>query len=277
MEPERRAPSSASTPEPAERRVAVASEKGGVGKTTLVLNLGLALARRGWRTLVVDTDPQGAISLSLNREVGATAGLAELASGAAGSADVVVETRLPELAFVPAGRKRVLPDQLAAGLDLLLASATGTYEVMLFDTASGLGDRTEAVLRRSSAVLVPVQAEPLSLRTLQATLDGLAALRAETGLELLGIVLTMVQSRDPVSLATVQEIWSRLPAEIVLDGFVPRDAAFLKASAHGVPVQLLSRRRPPAVASVFDRLAAELETRLKLERPGDDDVFPLVD
>ncbi len=260
-----------------ERRLAVASDKGGVGKTTVVLNLGLALARRGWRTLIVDADPQGAISLSLNREVGATAGLAELAARAADFAAVVVATKLPELAFVPAGRARVSVETLGGGLDALLAGAAGHWDVVIFDTASGLADRTEAVLRRVAAVLVPVQAEPLSLRTLQGTLDGLSAIREQTGLGLLGIVLTMVQSRDPVSLATVQEIWNRLPPEVVLDGFLPRDGAFLKASAHGVPVQLLSRRRPPAVASVFDRLAAEVETRLGLERPGEDDVVPLVD
>jgi chromosome partitioning protein len=260
-----------------ERRVAVASEKGGVGKTTVVLNLGLALARRGWRTLIVDTDPQGAISLSLNREVGATDGVAELGTQSAPVAGVVVGTKLAELSFVPAGRARATAEELARGLDALLAGVAGRFDVLLFDTASGLGDRTEAVLRRVASVLVPVQAEPLSLRTLQGTLDGLSAIRQETGLGLLGIVLTMVQSRDPISLATVQEVWNRLPAEVVLDGFLPRDPAFLRASAHGVPVQLLSRRRPPAVASVFDRLAAEVESRLALERPGEDDVLPLVD
>lgn len=276
MEPEAR-PMTSWAPPGGDRRVAVASEKGGVGKTTIVLNLGLALARRGWRTLIVDTDPQGAISLSLNREVGAAAGLAELAAGTANVEEIVVATKLPELAFVPAGRARGAAAELAAGLDRLLAATAGAWDVVLFDTASGLADRTAAVLRRVSSALVPVQAEPLSLRTLEATLDGLSAIRGETGLGLLGIVLTMVQSRDPISLATVQEVWNRLPPEVVLDGFVPRDPAFLKASAHGVPVQLLSRRRPPAVASVFDRLAAEVESRLGLERPGEDDVSPLVD
>jgi chromosome partitioning protein len=277
MEPETR-PMTTWAPLPGgERRVAVASEKGGVGKTTLVLNLGLALARRGWRTLIVDTDPQGAISLSLNREVGATAGISELALGAASFDDVVVGTKLPELSFVPCGRARTRIEEMASGLDTLLAGVAGRFDLVLFDTASGLGDRTETVLRRVSSVLVPVQAEPLSLRTLQGTLDGLSAIREETGLGLLGIVLTMVQSRDPISLATVQEIWNRLPPEVVLDGFLPRDPVFLKASAHGVPVQLLSRRRPPAVASVFDRLAAEVESRLGLEHPGEDDVVPLVD
>ncbi len=276
MEPETR-PMTSWAPPGGDRRVAVASEKGGVGKTTIVLNLGLALARRGWRTLIVDTDPQGAISLSLNREVGAAAGLAELAAGTANVEEIVVATKLPELAFVPAGRARGAAAELAAGLDRLLAATAGAWDVVLFDTASGLADRTAAVLRRVSSALVPVQAEPLSLRTLEATLDGLSAIRGETGLGLLGIVLTMVQSRDPISLATVQEVWNRLPPEVVLDGFVPRDPAFLKASAHGVPVQLLSRRRPPAVASVFDRLAAEVESRLGLERPGEDDVSPLVD
>lgn len=256
--------------------LAVASEKGGVGKTTVVLNLGLALARRGWRCLIVDTDPQGAISLSLDRDAGAAAGLAELAAGTASFEEVRVETKIPELSFIPVGSGRSDGEQLARALDRVLELAAESTDLILFDTASGLGGSTAAVLRRSANVLVPVQAEPLSLRTLKGTLERLAELREEAGLDLLGVVLTMVQSSDPVSLASVQEVWSVLPSRIVFDGFLPRDPAFLKASAYGVPVQLLSRRRPPAVAAVFESLAGEVEERLGLDPGREDDVVPLL-
>jgi chromosome partitioning protein len=256
--------------------LAVASEKGGVGKTTVVLNLGLALARRGWRTLVVDTDPQGAISLSLDRDARASAGLAELADGTATFEEVRVETKVPELSFVPIGAVHRDSERLGRALDRVLELASDSYDLILFDTASGLGGHTSAVLKRTAQVLVPVQAEPLSLRTLKGTLDRLAELREECGLQLLGVVLTMVQSSDPVSLASVQEVWSVLPARIVFDGFLPRDPAFLKASAYGVPVQMLSRRRPPAVAAVFESLAGEVEDRLGLDTAKEDDVVPLL-
>jgi chromosome partitioning protein len=257
-------------------KLAVASEKGGVGKTTVVLNLGLALARRGWRTLIVDTDPQGAISLSLDRDARATAGLSELADGTSRFEDVRVETKIPELSFVPVGGDPLEREALGTALDHVIEAASDDHDVILVDTASGLGGRTATVLQRVAHVIVPIQAEPLSLRTLKGTLDRLAKLRDESSLDLLGIVLTMVQSSDPVSLASVQEVWSVLPARVVFDAFVPRDPAFLKASAYGVPVQMLSRRRPPAVAAIFESLAGEVEARLGLDPSGEDDVVTLL-
>jgi chromosome partitioning protein len=92
--------------------------------------------------------------------------------------------------------------------------------------------------------------------------------------ELAGLVLTMLQSRLGSSLAVAEESWRLFPPELVFDSTVPRDPTFVDASAAGVPVALL-HRRPPAVAAVFDRIAAELETRIGLEGE-DDQAIPLL-
>jgi chromosome partitioning protein len=263
------------------KAVAVASQKGGVGKTTLALNTSLALAQRGWRTLVVDADPQGAISLSLKRELEVAQGLTEYAQGLKSLDELILPTRIPELSFLPVGGiKHHRPSAAEIGepvLGNLLDQTSASFDVVLFDTASGLLGRTYKVLRTVDFALVPMQAEPLSVRTLQGVLETIAEVGQETGLVLAGIVLTMVQSRNDISLAAVQEIWNLLPSEMVLEGFVPRDSAFLRASAHGVPVTLLSRRRPPSVASVFDSIAAELEPRLGLNAEDEDDIVHLLD
>ncbi len=263
------------------KTVAVVSQKGGVGKTTLALNASLALARRGWRTLVVDADPQGAISLSLKKELKVALGLTEYAEGHKTLRDVLLPTRIPELAFLPVGGiKDHRPSKVEIAesvLAKLVDQASEQFDLMMIDTASGLRGRTHRVLRIADYAVVPMQAEPLSVRTLQGVLETIAEVHDQTGLELAGIVLTMVQSRDDISLETVQEVWNLLPAEFVLEGFVPRDPAFLRASAHGVPVSLLSRRRPPAVAAVFDSIAAELEPRIGLQTEDDDDLVHLLD
>lgn len=263
------------------KAIAVASQKGGVGKTTLALNTGLALARRGWRTLIVDADPQGAISLSLKKELSVAEGLTEFAEGKAALEDLILPTRLGELSFLPVGGFRShRPSNVEItepALASLIDQTSDRYDVLVIDTASSLAGRTYQVLRTVHHVLVPVQAEPLSVRTLQGVLETIAEIGDETGLQLAGIVLTMVQSRDEVSLETVQEIWGVLPSEVVFEGFVPRDPAFLRASKHGVPVSLLSRRRPPSVASVFDRIAAELEPRIGLVAENEDDIVHLLD
>lgn len=261
--------------------LAVASQKGGVGKTTVALNTSLALARRGWNVLVVDADAQGAISLSLKKELKVAEGLTEFAQGERSLDELILSTRIPELSFLPVGGIRGnKPSHVEIGepvLGNLVDQTAHDFDLMVIDTASGLSGRTYSVLRTADQVLVPMQAEPLSVRTLQGVLETLAEVGDETGLQLAGIVLTMVQSRDDISLETVQEIWGLLPSHMVLEAFVPRDPAFLRASAHGVPVSLLSRRRPPSVAAVFDRVAAELEPRIGLVTEGEDDVVHLLD
>ncbi len=263
------------------KAVAVVSQKGGVGKTTLALNTSLALAQRGWRVLVVDADPQGAISLSLKRELKVADGLTEYAEGTKTLHDIVLQSKIRELSFLPVGG---IEGHRPSSIDIaepvlanLLTQASADFDIVVVDTASGLQGRTRKVLRTVDYALVPMQAEPLSVRTLQGLLETLAEIHDQTGLELAGLVLTMVQSRDAISLETVQEVWNLLPSDLVFEGFVPRDPAFLVASAHGVPVSLLSRRRPPSVAAVFDRIAAELEPRIGLAAEENDDVVHLLD
>ena len=79
--------------------VAVASQKGGVGKTTLPLNLGYALARRGWKTLLVDADPQGCLGLSIRGDLRRRPGLAEVLNGRP-LAETAVTARLPQLSLL---------------------------------------------------------------------------------------------------------------------------------------------------------------------------------
>lgn len=260
------------------RVVAVASMKGGVGKTTVTLNLGYALAQRGWRTLIVDTDPQGSIGLSLTGAARSSVGLVEVLAGEAGLDQAVLGTRLPNLSLLPLG-------QLAAGLAArwtasledgralrtVLGPLREGWDVILVDTPPGAQGSALGALRQSDAVLAPLQAEPLAARSIAQLLEVVGELR-DNGVQtqLVGLVVTMLQSRQRDSLAVAQESWNLFPGDLVLDSTVPRDVAFLEASAAGVPVGLL-RRRPPAVAAVFDRLAAELEPRLGLIEEDDDD------
>ena len=87
---------------------------------------------------------------------------------------------------------------------------------------------------------------------------------------LAAIVLCMLQQRNADSLAVAEEVWTRLPQDLVVETTVPRDATVLAASAAGVPLGLLSRLRPPPIALVFDQLAAELSVKLGLSREGED-------
>lgn len=264
----------------------IASQKGGVGKTTVALNTAFALARRGWRTLVVDTDPVGAIGLSLTRRMAEAPGLAEYVARTHRLNQVIVQTKLPELSVLPVGR--IAADEgmsfqalLADGtiLSHFLRETGDAYDLVVFDTPSGFGGSTLGAMRVSHHVLCPVQAEPIAARSAVRILDVIGSLRAKGAhVELLGFLLTMLQAGDASSMAVAEDLWRSLPQDLVLDANIPRDSSFLEASAAGVPLGLLRRRAPPA-ALIFDQLAAEIEVKSGLAetKEGTNEPISLVD
>ena len=262
--------------------LAIVSPKGGVGKTTLALNLAYAFAESGRRTLLVDTDPQGGIGHSLTGKSRDSAGFAELVGG---DAVAPVRTRKDNLSILPMGAPpwSTLTEWTSrAANPTVFAQAMSRFEhdfdIAIIDTPAGLSGSTYGALSYCSHALLPRQTEPLALRTTMQLLQVIAAVRAAGArISLAAVVLTMARFRDELSLSVTQEAWELFPGGLVLDAFVPRDAAFLAASAAGVPVGLL-RKRPPPVASVFDRLVTELEPVLGLmEADEDETAIPLLD
>lgn len=253
--------------------IATASQKGGVGKTTLCINLAYSLARRGWRVLLVDTDPQGGVGLSLARSAKTREGFHEFLARGGDLGRIVVQTRLPELEIVTAGQQeacaheRWSPHEVPARLaDLLRNSELRGVDVVLMDTAAGMNGTTEAVVKACDFVILPQQAEPLAIRSVPHLLETLARFRAEgAGVRVAGILLTMVMSEQEMSLKVAREMREMLPSNLMFEQSIPRQSSFLEASALGVPVAL-TRRNPPPEALIFDQVAAELEQRTGLTK-----------
>ena len=177
------------------RRLVIASQKGGVGKTTVALNLAVALAERGRRTLLVDLDPQGAIGLSLAKGDTELAGLAELLAGVATPAEVIVATRLAGLSLLPRGRLDATDvDSFetevarADSLEKAFSACDKAFDMLVVDTPSGLGRVTTAALACADFALLAFQTESLSLRSVGQDLGKPAELLriiARTDLELM--------------------------------------------------------------------------------------------
>jgi chromosome partitioning protein len=251
------------------RRLVIASQKGGVGKTTVALNLAVALAERGRRTLLADLDPQGAIGLSLAQSDSGRAGIAELLAGLGAPADSVVKTKLPGLSLLPRGRLDAtdvdsFEREVArpGALHDVLAACEADCDLVLIDTPSGLGRVTTAALAEADFVLLAFQSENLSLRSVGQALKVVehVQLTRNPRLRLVGILPTLVERERPGTQAVLAEIWSGFPD--ALETVVPRTEAFARASALGVPVGVLAGEAGGPEARRFDLLADEIQARM---------------
>lgn len=266
--------------------VAIASQKGGVGKTTLALNLSLSFAQKGYQTLLMDLDPQGSIGLSLAGRPKHADGVYELIQKRDQISRYVIATRINGLSILPFGNPEfgdigewMKVTREGRALEALTFELERHYDLVIIDCPPGTYGWARDVISVASHVITPLQSDPLALRSLPQLVASLGALRAEGArAELAAVILTMTRFRDPTVAAVAQEAWSLLPPDLVLDTHIPRDAVFTEASAKGVPLGLL-RRRPPPAAAVFDHIVGELEHRLGLltETEADDGPIHLVD
>ncbi len=248
--------------------ISLTSSKGGSGKTTIALNLAVSLAEMGNHTLLVDLDPQGSIGLALAKGDTEWPGLAEYLTQSRPVDQVIVQTKLPNLSIIPRGRLDPVDIEeyetylrSSDGLRDLVEQAAETKEYVIFDTPSGLGPVTRAALAVSSFALVPLQAEPLALRSFGQILRVLEHVRdtENPDLKLLGILPNMVRLDQEVSLNVMGTVWSEIKG--VLDTCIPRSDVFSEASELGLPVSFVAGRTPPE-ARRFYLLATELESMI---------------
>jgi chromosome partitioning protein len=261
------------------KRICVTAQKGGVGKTTISLNLSVAFARRGRRTLLVDLDPQGGIGHSLGRGDTSLPGLAEVMMGRLAPGAGAIQTRIPALSILPRGRldpidaveyeEALRGGALRGALDPIEAG----FDLVLYDTPAGLGAVTRAALGRAHYALVPFQTEALSARSVSQVVRVVEHVRERENpaLRLLGILPSLVDKSSGDAVAALGQVWAG-PAH-VLETVIPRVAAFAEASRRGIPVSFLPGGPSPE-ARRFDLLAAELEQemdRLSRSEAADDE------
>lgn len=253
------------------RIVAFASPKGGVGKTTLALNVALAFAEAGQRVLLVDADPLGGIGHSLaGQDAHRAPGVYDVLLGRQSSMDAILATKVPTLEILPAGK---LGSQEALQnlqrltnpktWEALLAPLSDPGRLVIVDLPAGLHGISSAVLGACTHAFAVLEAEPLALRVVPQLVQSLEEQEGHRS-QLAGIILNGVQFRTGASIAVVQGAWASFAQGLVLETTVPRDTAFLEASAAGVPVAFLDRAKRPPVAAVFRHLADDIAERIGL-------------
>jgi cellulose biosynthesis protein BcsQ len=248
--------------------VAVVSPKGGVGKTTIALNLSLALAGQHVSVVLLDGTVTGDLDSALAERAGTRCGLADLLVGKAALDQVLLPTVMPHLSLVPAGSAENMDTALTYSDQRqwrrVLGEVAERAAVVIVDTPAGIAGVTQNIIASSSHVLGVLQAECLAQRTFNLLTHAIDRVGAAHRPAVLGVVVNMLQHEHSTSLGVLATVSTQLPRALPFTCTLPRAPAVLEASRAGVPVRLLDPARPPAVSWLFDALAAEVADRLSL-------------
>jgi len=231
--------------------IAVANQKGGVGKTTTAINMSASLAAAEKRVLLVDVDPQGNSTSGVGIDRSALSGsVYELFTGEASLSEIVLPTQMPYLFVAPSkvdlfgaeielvareGRETVLKDALE--------SVSDDYDYIVLDCPPALGLLTLNALTAARSVLVPVQCEYYALEGLSQLLNTLELVKASLNpsLEIEGILLTMHDTRNNLSRQVEDEIRKHF-GDKVYHTIIPRNVSLSEAPSFGKPILMYDIR-----------------------------------
>ena len=246
--------------------IAVANQKGGVGKTTTAVNLSAAMGERGHKTLLVDIDPQGNASsgVGIDRR-SVPKSTYELLIGEAGAKEALVQTQFPNLTILPsslnlAGAELELVDfdHREARLKTALAPLREEYEYLFIDCPPSLGMITTNALCAADTLLVPIQCEYYALEGLSQLMNSVRRVKRQYNerLEIEGVLLTMYDGRLNLTQQVVEEVKKYFPRK-VFRSVIPRSVRLSEAPSYGVPIMYFDKSNRGTEA--YRSLAEELE------------------
>lgn len=258
------------------RIICIANQKGGVGKTTTAINLSASLALLGYKSLLIDSDPQGSATSGVGIQLQSVGiSIYDVLMGEQTAAEAILPSSVVNLSVLPASR-----DLIGAEIELVpliarehrlaeaLTKVRDDFDFILIDCPPSLGLLTLNGLTAADSVLVPLQCEYYALEGLSALMQTVELIRKRLNpkLTIEGLVLTMFDTRNSLSHQVADEVRTHFARE-VFETIVPRNVRLSEAPSHGLPAVVYDPASRGAEA--YQGVARELLRRLGLAETKD--------
>ena len=237
--------------------IAIANQKGGVGKTTTTVNLSAALGAHGYRVLLCDIDPQGNSTSGFGIEKkNMNGGSYDLIIGGMLASDVIVKTKFKGVSVIPAGMalagaeiELVDLENRENRLKLAITGQREKFDYIFFDCPPSLGLLTLNGLCAADTVLVPIQCEYYALEGLSQLMNTIRQVkrRFNENIDIEGVLLTMFDGRLNLTMQVVEEIKKHFPKK-VYSTTIPRNVRVSEAPSYGEPIMYYDRLSRGAIA-----------------------------
>ena len=248
------------------KTIAIANQKGGVGKTTTSINLSACLAEKGKRVLVIDTDPQGNTPSGFGIDKNnLDYTIYELMLGECTISDCVIKNVLDNISIVPSNVNLAAVEIELIGVDKKeyilkreMDYIKDEYDFIIIDCPPSLNMLTINSMTTADSVLVPIQCEYYALEGLSQLIHtiNLVKERLNPDLDMEGVVFTMYDSRTNLSVQVVENVKQNLRGQKIFETLIPRNIRLAEAPSHGLPVNMYDSKS--AGAEAYRELADEI-------------------